>query len=85
MDSQGKFHSPQNISGALEENDVVASSWTAEVDGDLLQNIKETPGRRLKMVPYSLLKARVLKLIWKNIIYTLFNAKISAAIAKLNR
>ena len=37
------------------------------------------------MVPYSLLKARVLKLIWKNIIYTLFNAKISAAIAKLNR
>lgn len=47
MDSQVKFISPQNIFGALEENNVVV------VDGDLLQNVKETPERRLKVVPYS--------------------------------
>ena len=37
MESQGKFHSPQNIHGASQQNSVVA--FSAEVDGDLFKNL----------------------------------------------
>lgn len=37
MESRSKFYSPQNISGALQQNSVGAFPWTTEVAGDLFQ------------------------------------------------
>ena len=40
MESQVKFCSPQNISGASQQNSVAAFSETTEVEWDLLENVK---------------------------------------------
>ena len=34
MESQGKFFSQQNVSGAWQKISAAAFSWTTEVDGD---------------------------------------------------
>ena len=38
MEIQVKFHGPQNVSEALQQNSITAFSWTTEVDGDLFHN-----------------------------------------------
>ena len=35
MESQVKFRSPQNISGASQQNSVAAFSYKTEIDGDV--------------------------------------------------
>ena len=35
IESQAKFHGPQNISGALQQNTIAAFSYTTTANGDL--------------------------------------------------
>ena len=51
MDSQVKFHIPQNISEASEQNGVATSSWTTEVAGDGLMPLMTVQEKnRLQLV-----------------------------------
>ena len=40
-ESQGKFCSPQNISGASQQNSIATFPSTTGVDGDLFENVGE--------------------------------------------
>ena len=40
-ESQGKFCSPQNISGASQQNSIATFPSTTDVDGDLFENVGE--------------------------------------------
>ena len=43
MESQMKFHNPQNISWSSQQNTTI--SWTTGVDGDLFENVLKTSGQ----------------------------------------
>ena len=51
-ESQVKFHSPQNISGASQQNNIAAFSLTTEVDGDLFQEVKKTTGKKSQNIKW---------------------------------
>ena len=82
LESQVKFHIPQNISGASRLNNAAPFLWATEVDGDLFWNIKKQPKinkwNYLFLLNPSLLKFYYPKLIWKEP-----KAKISPWVAKL--
>ena len=52
IESQVKFHSPQNISGASRQNNIAAFSLTTEVDGDLFQEVKKTTGKKSQNIKW---------------------------------